>query len=65
MKRLDKIKKWFKPKPKPWLTRDAKGQLVTASDIKAKKLHGSYGCSGGGSTDSSSLIIAACMYSDL
>ena len=60
------IKQWFKPKPKPWLTRDDKGQLVTASDIEARKYHGSCGGGGGGgSTDSSALIIAACIYSDL
>ena len=58
------IKQWFKPKPKPWLTRDEKGQLVTASDIKAHNTHGSYG-SGGGSADSSAVIVASCIYSDL
>ncbi len=31
---------WFKRKPKPWLSRDAKGQLLTAKDIKTIEVHG-------------------------
>jgi len=31
---------WFKRKPKPWLSRDAKGQLLTAKDIKTTEVHG-------------------------